>query len=182
MVCRFFSISEGQHHFRAEVHFLGVSVGLSVSFDAQATMLQPRSSVGILGASAALIRKTFKFWRLGWEIRINVDTRMQSQRRHHRCTERARLDTTCPIPTSPCVCGACVSRRARSVLLLFSPQVLSVPHLRITPSPSIHGFSVVRGRGGQRPSRSGGPCQAWRPTATNPKPQNAEPQTLNLKP
>ena len=81
---------------------------------------------------------------------------MQSQNRHDRCTERARLNTTRSFPASRCMYGACVSRRARSVLLLFSPQVLSVAHLRITLPPSIHSFSVVRGRGKQQPSRSGG--------------------------
>ena len=126
--------------------------------------------MGILGAGAALNPNTLKCGRLGWEI-VNIwNMCLTPQHGNNRCTERARRDTTCPVPTSQCMYGACVSWRARSVLLSFSPQVLFVAHQRSTQTTSIHSFSVVRGRGKQRPSRSGGPCQAWRPTATSPKP------------
>ena len=121
----------------------------------------------LLGVScAALNPNTFKCGKLGWEMVNMLNVCLQSQHGNDRCTARARLDTTCPVPTSPCMCGAC----ARSVLLSFSPQVLFVAHQRSTPSHSIYSFSVVRGRVRQRTSRSGGPCQAWRPTATSPKP------------
>ena len=115
----------------------------------QATLL-----MGIYCASAAINPNTLTCGRLGWDTVIIS-------------TERTRLDTTCPVPTSLCMYGACVSSRGRSVRLSLSPQVSFVAHQRRTLPPSIHSF---RRRGRERPSRSGGPWQAWRPTATSPKP------------
>ena len=70
-----------------------------------------------------------------------------------------------------CTHGACVSSCTCAVRLVLAARNKSMAKAQLTLPPSVHSFNVARGRGKQRPSRPGGPCQVWRPTVTtlNPK-------------